>query len=176
MSGKATSCGPIRDVWIATGERWKSFDSTRVRGNDRPRNPTAGMFRVWEGDASPPSHSLPPQVVAKSAERMGRVPFRSFQETLFRAYFSDNRDISSPDCLEACWKSAGLPEEHRVGVDDAALQQRVLEDHSEAQDLGATGVPGVRLLDNPAIVMGAQPLDVYRRWVERQLTRAEPSG
>ena len=148
-----------------------------TRSWQRPASePDSGEFRVWEGDASPPSHSLPAQIVAKAAERMGRTVFRGFQEALFRAYFSENRDISSREGLEACWKTAGLSEETMAAVDDADLQQRVLEDHREAQDLGATGVPGVRLIDNPAIVMGAQPLEVYRRWVERQLARADSSG
>ena len=28
-------------------------------------------FRVWEGDAGPPSHSIPPHQVAKAAARLG---------------------------------------------------------------------------------------------------------
>ena len=65
-----------------------------------------------------------------------------------------------------------LPEAGFPGLDDPDRIQSVLEDHREALEYGATGVPGVRLRDNPAIVVGAQPVEVYRRWVDRQLSRA----
>src|SRR5262245_57588101 len=33
----------------------------------------SGTFRVWQGDAGPPSHSVPPHVVAKAALAISRT-------------------------------------------------------------------------------------------------------
>ena len=144
-----------------------------TRSWERPGSePDSGEFRVWATDESPPSHSMPPQRAAKAAARFGAPFFRSFQRSLFRAYFSENRDISSLEHLKACWEEAELPEESFDDVNAPELEQRVREDHREALECGSTGVPGVRLFDNPAIVVGAQPLALYRRWVDRQLSRS----
>jgi predicted DsbA family dithiol-disulfide isomerase len=50
--------------------------------------------------------------------------------------------------------------------------RRVLADHEEAQRLGATGVPAVRLADQDFVLVGAQPEPVYERWLRRQLAAA----
>jgi len=130
----------------------------------------AGEFGSW-GDASPPSHSVPAQVAARAAANFGREEFRRFQRELFSAYFSRCRDISSRAVLAECWEAATLPQEGFPELGDPEWVQSVLDDHREALEYGATGVPGVRLRDNPAIVVGAQPFEVYKRWVERQLSR-----
>ena len=152
----------------ATFEKFRRYTRSWARPGSEP---DSGEFRFWETDELPPSHSMPPQRVSKAAERFGAPLFRSFQKSLFRAYFSENRDISSAECLESCWIQAGLPVEDFRGIDSSEMERRVLEDHREALECGSTGVPGVRLSDNPAIVVGAQPLSLYRRWVERQLSR-----
>ena len=46
-------------------------------------------------------------------------------------------------------------------------------EHAEAVELGATGVPAVRLAGNSAVIVGAQPTELYRRWIERSLARAD---
>ena len=131
----------------------------------------SGVFGTW-GDAAPTSHSLPPQIAARAAARFGTVSLRAFQAELFARYFSQCRDISAPEELEAAWQSAGLPGDLSSLRGDAGLERAVRDDHREALEVGATGVPGVRLKGNPAIVVGAQPVAVYRRWVERQFARA----
>jgi len=132
----------------------------------------SGDFGSWK-DSAPPSHSLPPQMAARAAARYGRTKFRSFQRELFTSYFSRCMDISSEDILSECWKAADLPGDGFSEMKAPALVQEVLDDHREALECGATGVPGVRLRDNPAIVIGAQPVELYRRWIERRFARAE---
>lgn len=131
----------------------------------------SGVFGTW-GEATPPSHSVPAQVAANAAKRSGRAPFRRFQRELFAAYFSECRNISSEEVLVECWKGARLSMAEFPQLSDPKIGQSVLEEHREALECGATGVPGVRLRENPAIVVGAQPVEVYRRWIERQLARA----
>ena len=49
--------------------------------------PDAGCFRVWETTAGPPSHSVPPQVIAKAAARVG--PARSLADEAARLNAGD---------------------------------------------------------------------------------------
>ena len=96
------------------------------------------------------------------------------RERLFRAYFAESRDISDPDTLRALWDELGFDPPGWVQTEDPALVRRVRAEHEEAQALGASGVPAVRLADQDFVLVGAQPEAVYLRWFERAL--AEGAG
>jgi len=135
--------------------------------------PDSGTFRVWEGDAGPPSHSIPPHLVAKAAAQLGDESFRRVHDQLLRAYFAENRDVTDAATLRALWREAGLPDADFQRSEDPELLRETLRQHNEAQEAGATGVPAVQLVGNPAVIVGAHPLELYQRWVER--TRADRS-
>ena len=135
--------------------------------------PDSGQFTVWSSDAGPPSHSVPAHRVAKAARALGADAFRRMHDRLMRAYFTENRDISDRGVLRALWQELGLPESALAVADEDETLERVLREHREALEAGATGVPAVRLADNPAIIVGAHPLELYRRWVERTLARRD---
>lgn len=132
--------------------------------------PDSGTFRVWDGDAGPPSHSVPPHLAAKAAAQLGNEAFRRVHELLLHAYFAQSRDVTEAQTLRALWREAELPEEEFRRTEDPALLREILREHEEALAAGATGVPAVRLADGDAVIVGAHPLELYRRWVER--TRA----
>ena len=88
-------------------------------------------------------------------------------ERLLRAYFAENRDVSDAGTLRALWGEVGLPEGDFAGVEDPALLRETLGQDREARESGVTGVPAVRLAGNDAVIVGAHPLELYRRWVER---------
>jgi predicted DsbA family dithiol-disulfide isomerase len=143
-----------------------------TRGWERvAADPDAGEFNVWASDEGPPSHSIPAHLVSKAAQQLGRDAFGRIHERLMRAYFQESRDISRSDVLLEMWLDAGLPEEEFARADDPALLQAVIDDHNEALGLGATGVPAARLDGNPAVIVGAHPVDLYRTWIERTLTK-----
>jgi len=127
----------------------------------------SGDFRVWEGDAGPPSHSVPPQLVAKAAAQLGEPAFEAMHERLLRAYFSENRDISDTHTLRALWSEVGLPAFEFERSQDPALSRLVLEQHREAVESGVTGVPAVRLAGQDPVIVGAHPSELYRRWLTR---------
>ena len=133
--------------------------------------PDAGTFRVWEGDAGPPSHSIPPHLVAKAAQSLGKDEFRRVHERLLQAYFAENRDITDADTLVEIWREAGLSEAEFSRVADPRWLQQTLDEHNEAVQLGVNGVPAVRAEGDQAFVSGAYPLEMYRRWVSRLRAR-----
>ncbi len=143
---------------------------TYTRSWMRPAaDPDGGTFRVWATNAGPPSHSIPPHLAAKAAATLGEDAFQRMHERLLHAYFAENRDITDTGTLQALWQEAGLPEEAFVHTSDPALLRATLAEHNEALDHGVSGVPAARVHGREGLVIGAQPLDVYRRWIRRSL-------
>ena len=132
----------------------------------------APRFRVWQGSEGPPSHSLPPHLVAKAAARVEPDAFRRMHARLLRAYFEENRDISADATLRALWDELELPDDGFAQREDPELLARVLAEHDEALRFGASGVPSLRAADSDAVVTGALPMETYRRFAERLRERA----
>lgn len=139
---------------------------------DEPRAP----FRPWQGDAGPPTHSLPPHQTAKAAEAFGVEAGRRMRDRLFRAYFVESRDISDAATLRALWREIDLADADFPSPPDPAVTRRILAEHAEAQALGATGVPAVRLADRDFVLVGAQPEAAYLRWFRRALDGSAASA
>ncbi|MEM6703950.1 MAG: DsbA family protein [Acidobacteriota bacterium] len=149
-------------------EEFKRYtESWRRPAAEEPR---AG-FRIWEGDESPPSYSVPPHVVAKAAEAHGSKAFEAVHRALLEAYFQENRNITDAEVLEDLWTREGLDAEAFPALDDQGLHQRVYADHLEAMENGASGAPAVRLDGFFGVLMGAQPTEVYARWMHRVIER-----
>jgi len=153
-----------------------SLDAERFRAYTRSwrrpaAEPDAGSFREWNGEAPPPSHSVPAHRVAKAAAEVSDAAFRRVHDRLLQAHFAENRDISDDETLRGLWLEVGLPEADFARREDPAILQRILDEHAAGLEAGATGIPAVQLAGNDAIIVGAQPLELYRRWVTR--TREE---
>jgi predicted DsbA family dithiol-disulfide isomerase len=155
-------------------EKFRAYTQSWLRP---AADPESGRFQVWQGDAGPPSHSVPPHLVAKAAATLGDGEFRRMRDRLFEAYFGENRDITDDDTLRALWREVELPEADFEHSRDPALLRETLQQHAEAQEVGATGVPAVQLVGNSAVIVGAHPLELYQRWVKRTLAaRAADAG
>jgi predicted DsbA family dithiol-disulfide isomerase len=159
-------------------DRSRTLEQFRAytRSWERPAaEPDAPTFRVWESDAGPPSHSMPPHLVAKAAASLGPDAFERMHARLLAAYFAENRDVTDADTLVQLWTEVGLPAAEFVRAADQALVEAVVREHNEAVSLGVTGVPAVRMVDNDVPMLGALPYESYRRWVERALARTDQS-
>jgi predicted DsbA family dithiol-disulfide isomerase len=127
----------------------------------------AGTFRVWSSDEGPPSHSLPPQLVAKAAATLGPEAFARMHAALWRAYFTENRDVTSRATLRQLWAETDLPADAFDRAEGDDVVQATLAEHNEAVRAGVTGVPAVRAVGQDLAIPGALPLETYRRWVRR---------
>lgn len=155
---------PGRDL-----EKFRTYTQGWLRvAADEPRAP----FQPWAGDAGPPTHSIPPHVVAKAAAAITAADGQRMRDRLFRAYFAESRDISDATTLRDLWTEAGLDAARFDAIDAPARTREVLADHAEAQALGATGVPAVRLADQDFVLVGAQPEAVYLRWLQKVIAAA----
>ena len=149
-----------------TLEQFRTYTNLWLRPAAQP---DSGTFRVWEGDAGPPSHSVPPHLVAKAAAALGEEAFRCVHTRLLHAYFAENQDITDSNTLRSLWRELDLPEPEFSRSSDPLFVQQTMDEHNEAIQAGVTGVPAVRMVGQDGVVIGAQPRDVYRRWIQRAL-------
>jgi predicted DsbA family dithiol-disulfide isomerase len=124
---------------------------------------------VWATDEGPPSHSIPPHLVAKAAAALGRDAFRAMHERLLHAYFAENRDITKAETLYALWREIGLDDAGFARAGDQAVLREVVEQHNDAVRRDVSGVPAVMMEGVDVPMVGALPYETYRRWVDRRL-------
>jgi predicted DsbA family dithiol-disulfide isomerase len=112
-----------------------------------------------------------PQVVCNTrlALRMSELArecglHEPFHDRLMDAYWSEATDIGDPDELRRLAAEVGLDAEdvERVIADPSAYLDLVEGSTRQAFSIGIDAVPAF-LLDRRLIVLGAQPLDVFRR-------------
>lgn len=150
-------------------ERFRAYARSWMRPGGEE---DGGYFNLWETEEPPPTHSVPAHQVAKAAALLGPEAFERMHRRLLRAYFTENRDISSPVRLRELWAELGLPPEGFERYRDPAILERIVAEHSAAIACGASGVPAVRLEGVDAVITGAQPYEIYQRWAGRALERA----
>jgi protein disulfide-isomerase len=91
----------------------------------------------------------------------------AMEEALFKAYFTDGKDIGDYNTLIAIAKEIGLDEaEAKQVLEGDAYSQEVDEDLYVAQKIGINGVPFF-VLDNKYGVSGAQPADVFAQALQQ---------
>ncbi len=150
-------------------EKFRAYTQSWLRpAADQP----SGEFRVWEGDAGPPTHSIPPHLVAKAAAGLGHDAFRAVHDRLLQAYFSENRDITDDSTLRAIWREAGLPDGEFERHDDPVHLETVLAENRDAQQFGVTGVPSVMVDGQNVPITGAHPVELYAGWIRKMQASA----
>lgn len=87
-----------------------------------------------------------------------------FHDRLMDAYWAEATNIGDADELRRLAAEVGLDdaEVERVIADPDAYLDVVLGSTQQAQSIGINGIPGF-LLDRRLLVLGAQPLEVFRR-------------
>ena len=147
-------------------EKFRKYTKNWLKiGEDKP----SGEFREWQSDSGPPSHSIPPHLVAKAAAELGDEAFDSFHNALLKAYFSDNRDISSDKTLRSIWDECGLDAHEFDRSNNPQLLQTTIDQHNEALNAGANGAPAFRLAHSNAAIVGAHPVATLSRWIKRSI-------
>ena len=147
-------------------EKFKGYTKNWLRiAEDKP----SGNFRVWATEELPPSHSVPPHLVAKAAAELGDEAFDVMHEALLRAYFTENRDISAESTLRAIWNECGFTEGDFERWSNPEHLKATVDEHNEALNCGANGAPAFRLAHINAAIVGAQPVATLSRWIQRAI-------
>jgi predicted DsbA family dithiol-disulfide isomerase len=87
-----------------------------------------------------------------------------FHDRLMDAYWAEARNIGDPDELRLLATETGLDSKGVAGViaDPSAYLDLVQGSTQQAHALGVNGIPAF-LLDRRLLVLGAQPLEIFRR-------------
>jgi len=118
-------------------------------------------FGITFADRPLLSNSRKALMAAEFARDKGR--FQPFHEALFSAYFSQGLDIGNVDVLMRVAADTGVdPEAMKNAVQDGTYLRTLQKAHDEATRLGVTGVPAF-FIDEKKSVVGAQPLEVFRK-------------
>jgi predicted DsbA family dithiol-disulfide isomerase len=101
-------------------------------------------------------------LLAEAAKKEGSVVFEALNEGLFRAYFTEGRNIGDPQVLRDVAKAAGVPA-GTIGNawSDAAYAERLARDLAAASGIGITGIPTF-IVDGRWILEGAVPVEMLR--------------
>ena len=141
----------------------------------RPAEAEPGAeFRYWDGDADPPSYSLPPLVATKAAASFGPDAFDAYHDALLRAYFVENRTVSDADVAIDVAAAVGLDAAEfgrRLHDDEPEYRAAVVADHKAALAIGIAAVPTVVVGDDPStgdVVTGALPTAAYLRVIRKR--------
>ena len=90
---------------------------------------------------------------------------------IFKAYFTDAKNISDIDTLAQISKEAGLEEQAvREILNSDKYTDKVRKDEKESQDIGITGVPFF-IINQKYTVSGAQPIETLREALEKALIK-----
>jgi protein disulfide-isomerase len=89
------------------------------------------------------------------------------EELIFKAYFTEGKDVSEIETLVELGKNVGLDEnEIRNMLASNQFKEEVQNDIIEAQQIGVRGVPFF-VLDRKYAISGAQPQEVFSETLEK---------
>jgi len=136
-----------------------------------PQLDTRNMFRHLRDMAAPYGITFA-DIVRISNSRMSleasefakeRGRFDQFHSALFRAYFSEGRDIGSIEVLMQIGHEAGLDSDALGQVLRTGKFRPMIENmRKEAARLGVTAAPTF-IIEGKDRIVGAQPIDVFRK-------------
>jgi len=101
-------------------------------------------------------------LLAEAAKKEGSAVFEALNEGLFRAYFTDLRNIGDPEVLRDVARAAGVPAGRlEQAWSDPAYEVQLGRDHAAAAEIGITGIPFF-IVDDRWILEGAVPVETLR--------------
>ena len=157
----------LRPEMPAQGEPWRAFAEEKFGGWAGARSAfkhvaevgeRAGLTFDFDNVASAPNTLDAHRLILMAAEWGKEM---ETAKTLFRAYFSEGRDLNSLDDLLAVAKRVGLEEEAvRAFLRSDAGTAEVWASQERARRLGVSSVP-FYVLNNQYGVSGARPPEVF---------------
>ncbi len=122
-------------------------------------------------DKAVAANTIPAHRLIQAAKTKGLGD--AMEEILFKAFFTEGKDIGDPAILADLGASAGLDEAAvQTAFSDVRTAQAVAEEVEEARQLGISGVPFF-VLDRKYGVSGAQPAEVFLQSLETAFSEWE---
>lgn len=169
-----TASRPGRSVveYLAERKGW-SLEQSR-QALDRVTRMAAVAGLSYDFDRAVVADSYDAHRLVQLAKARGRAD--AVEKGLFRAYFTEGRDISDHAVLAVIAREAGLDEaEARRSLAEGAYRAEVERDLLEARQVGVTGVPFF-VFGRRYAVSGAHESAAFRRVLEQALSERAPAA
>ncbi len=140
--------------------------------------PRAEFTTPWSGASAPPSHSLPAAIASKTAATFGQETWQRYHRNLLKAYFIENRDISSSEELLKIADESEIDKAAFEGVQTTNgenFKKQVFDEYNEALHNGVNGVPAV-VIDNRFLISGAVEVEQYQKALDHYREIREKEG
>ena len=162
-----------RDFRTVLEKKFGGWDrAERMFERVREMGAETGLTFDFEAIEVAPNTADAHRLVLWAEEQQGEDAADAAATALFRAYFTEGRNVSAPEVLVDCAGDVGLDEDAaRTLLDGDAHAEAVRESQTQAQRRGITGVP-CYVFDDRHAVTGAQPVDTF---VEALDAAASPS-
>lgn len=143
-------------------ERFKGMDISRMFDNLKR---SAASYGISIGELSLLSNSRLSLMASEYAKDKG--VFHALHEELFKAYFTDARDIGDMEVVLDAGEASGLNREDlRNVLKSEAYAGRVDAGAMEAHRLGINSTPTF-IINGKYKIVGAQPLQAFRETLKR---------
>ena len=98
------------------------------------------------------------------------------EEQLFKAYFTDGKDISNHSTLTELGNDVGLNEKEVISaLESEEYSSKVNSDISQGNELGVTGVPFF-VFDRKYAISGAQPVETFLKALKQSFSESNDNG
>jgi predicted DsbA family dithiol-disulfide isomerase len=137
--------------------------------NERLTAEAKGLGLVYNLEKIMPTNTFNAHKLLQYSKEIGKAT--EFVSVIFKAHFTDNKNISDIDILVEISKEVGLEEEIVRGIlNSNKYADLVREDEKESQDIGVDVVPFF-LINKKYTVAGAQPIETLRKALEKALIK-----
>jgi predicted DsbA family dithiol-disulfide isomerase len=164
--------GKSINAYLAEKKGWSPEQTRQV--HERLTKAAAEAGLLYDFDKAVVANSFDAHRLVQLAKRHGLGD--AMEERLFKAYFSEGRNIADHGTLLALAADAGLDRAGAAAVlAGDAYTDEVNADVREARQLGVTGVPFF-VLDRKFAVSGAQDTDVFLQALETAYRKEQAQG
>jgi predicted DsbA family dithiol-disulfide isomerase len=124
-------------------------------------------YTPWPHRDHYPNWSLPALEAAKCAARQGAEAFERLNLALYRAFFTESRNIARPDEVVKIAAECGLDSDRFLADYRAGHgRQAVIADYRAAVEDGVRSIPTVIVPDTGQVLVGLADARAYRAAVE----------
>ncbi len=148
---------------LAKRKGWSTEQSKQIHKQMEQRAKESGLN--YDFDKTIPANSFQAHRLLHLAKKKGVQ--NEVKEKLFKAYFTDGKNIDDEELLIQIGKVAGLKEEEiRSALMSSDIEKEIKEDIQNARKLGIQGVPFF-VLDQKYALSGAQPVEAFVQALEK---------
>jgi predicted DsbA family dithiol-disulfide isomerase len=153
--------------YLIRGEGVTTFDDYIASHFERANGHEEGIvFNPWKSGPYP-AWGMPALKASKAAALQGKEKWRSFHLALMKAFYTDGRDISKSEVIEAVAREKGLL---IPAFTEACRNQKwedlVYEETKRGQEVfGIRSIPAV-VVEGTVLVEGTVSIDRYKQVIE----------